>query len=123
MAYNYFPTNYQPMQYQQPTTTGLIWVQGEEAARAYLVAPGNTVVLWDSEKQVAYIKSADASGMPTIKILDYTIRQPQSPQKTPLSEKADYITREEFEALKSEINALREERKNEHEHDPAIPAV
>ena len=52
MAYNNFgfPVNYQPMQmYQQPqqmqmqqpqqTPTGLIWVQGEGAAKIYLVSP------------------------------------------------------------------------------------
>ena len=26
----------------------MIWVQGEEGARAYMVAPNSTVPLWDS---------------------------------------------------------------------------
>ena len=116
MAYNYFPNyfpNYQQNQNAGYQNTGLIWVQGEEAARAYLVAPGSTVVLWDSEKQVVYIKSADASGMPTIKVLDYTVRNAQAAQNPPLAGKMDYITREEFEALKSEIKALQEGVKDE----------
>jgi len=80
MAYNYgFPTTYQPVmqsnQYQyQPQQSyapaptqqaqGIIWVQGEAAAKAYPVAPGSNVLLMDSEGECFYIKSTDASGMP-----------------------------------------------------------
>jgi len=65
--------NQQYNQYPQQSN-GIIWVQGESGAKSYLVAPNCTVQLWDSESQTIYIKSADASGMPSIKILDYTIR-------------------------------------------------
>lgn len=75
---NYFPTNYQQF-YPQPQTNALTWVCGEEAARSWYVQPNSTVALWDSESQTIYLKSADASGMPTMKILDYTLRSPQKP--------------------------------------------
>ena len=53
----YYPQMYQP--YQQPqTNNGIIWVQGEAGAKSYLVAPNNTVQLWDSEDQKIYLKSA-----------------------------------------------------------------
>ena len=45
-----------PSQPQQTDPSGIIWVQGEAGAKAYLVAPGNTVQLWDSEDQVIYLK-------------------------------------------------------------------
>ena len=91
MAYNnYFPQTYQmpayypqqaqPQPPQQTQTQSLIWVQGEAGAKSYLVAPNSTVTLWDSEQSVIYIKSADASGMPSIKTLDYKIRG-NSPQE------------------------------------------
>lgn len=79
MAYNYaFPTTYQPMMnnsYQmqpqqsyapqpQSQPQGIIWVQGEAAAKAYPVAAGSNVLLMDSEGECFYIKSTDASGMP-----------------------------------------------------------
>jgi hypothetical protein len=77
--YNGFPATYQPM-YQQPyqqtqqqMNSNLIWVQGEAGAKSYLVAPNTTVPLWDSEAQKIYLKSADVSGMPSIKTLEYTI--------------------------------------------------
>ena len=67
-----------PMQQQQQQQAGLTWVQGEAGAKSFLVAPNTTVDLWDSEAQVIYLKSADASGMPSMKILDYTIRDDYS---------------------------------------------
>lgn len=114
MAYNnMFPTSYgyQPQiqpQYQPPQIQtqdcAPIWVQGEAGAKSYLVAPNKTIPLWDSEAQVIYLKSADASGMPSMKILDYTIRDAHSAPKTPLDNKeAEYVTHEELTALKAEI--------------------
>lgn len=88
---------------QQPaqTSSGLIWVQGESGAKSYLVAPGNTVLLMDSESQKFYIKSADASGMPQpLRIFEYAEVHPTQTQP----EQADkYVTREEFEKKINEI--------------------
>ena len=119
MAYNNgFPMNYPqypqqyPQQYQQPIPTpqpqnvgGPIWVSGEAGAKAFLVAPNTTVQLWDSENPVIYLKSADASGMPSIKVIDYTIRNAQNgPKKTPLeNEPKEYATKDDMAALKAEL--------------------
>lgn len=100
---NYFPTNYHPLYQHQPQVQGQpIWVQGEAGAKSYLVAPNNTVQLWDSESQTIYLKSADASGMPSIRILDYTIRQ-EAP-RTPVEAFKDH---DGIDGLKSEINGLK----------------
>lgn len=117
MAYNNgFPATYQPMyyqpQYQQPTVqqpnNGVIWVQGEAGAKSYLVAPNNTVQLWDSESQTIYLKSADASGMPTMKVLDYTIRESAStPSPAASSPSPQYATKEDLDALKGQIEGLK----------------
>lgn len=124
---NGFPATYQPMyyqNYQQPafqnqqlqqpaqTNSNLIWVQGEAGAKSYLVAPNNTVQLWDSERQTVYLKSADASGMPSMKILDYTIREaapaaapaPVAPANPPA-----YALKDDVDALYNQISALRAE--------------
>ena len=108
MAYfNGFPASYQPMypQYQQPAQNtqqnGIIWVQGEAAAKSYLVAPGQTVQLWDSEEKVIYLKSADASGMPSMKVLDYTIRGEAEAKPT------EYATKEDMAALSERIEKLK----------------
>ena len=118
--YNGFSATYQPvypvqqpvMQTQAQNQQGLIWVQGEQAAKSYLVAPNTTVQLWDSEEKVIYLKSADASGMPSMKILDYTIRGDANTQVvTPV---AEYATKEEVNALAEKIRGLREEVRKCH---------
>ena len=114
MAYNNgFPMGY-PQYYsvpapQQPNSS-IIWVQGEAGAKSYLVAPNNTVQLWDSERQTIYLKSADASGMPSMRILDYTFRDvPQGSQMAQKPVGVDFPTRDEFNALKGQIEAIRTE--------------
>lgn len=99
----------QPVQQQPQMNSNLIWVQGEAGAKSYLVAPNTTVQLWDSERQTIYLKSADASGMPSIKTLDYTIREmPQNNVSlTPNFDSKAFATREEVNALAEQINALK----------------
>lgn len=120
MAFNNgFPIGYQPAQIyyppqqaQQPQpqqNSGIIWVQGEAGAKSYLVAPNTTVQLWDSESQVIYLKSADASGMPSIKVLDYTIRDSAPKHPTPVGPQIDYATKDDVGALRGELNKLRDE--------------
>ena len=123
MANNYyFPAGYQPMQYypqnqqmvqqpqmqqpQQQAVTDIKWVQGEAGAKSYMVAPNTSVTLWDSESQVIYIKSANASGLPTMTVIDYTIRSDSS-QKRPAVATSDFATKEEVSFLRDEIEALR----------------
>lgn len=122
MAYNNgFPMSYPqytqqyPQQFQQPISTPqpqinqnqnnpIIWVSGEAGAKAYLVAPNTTVQLWDSEANCVYLKSADATGMPSMKILDYTIREGEKQQNTPLkNDMNNYATKEELNAFRTEI--------------------
>nr|DAE74823.1 MAG TPA: hypothetical protein [Caudoviricetes sp.] len=93
--------------YQQPQQSApIIWVQGEEGAKAYMVAAGNSVLLMDSENSVFYIKSTDASGMPQpLRIFDYTERGKQAPQKTETVDDK-FVTRAEFDALRARFDAL-----------------
>lgn len=115
MAYGYqnFQNYYQPMmdnlsQYrQQPPSQGIVWVQGEEGAKAYMVSAGNSVLLMDSETSSFYIKSTDQSGMPMpLRVFDYTERQPAPKQP---AVPAEYVTRKEFEEF---IASIRKETPN-----------
>lgn len=120
---NGYPATYQnpymsqpPYQYQTPTqhNNSLIWVQGEAGAKSYLVAPNTTVQLWDSESQTIYLKSADASGMPSMKVLDYTIRDnapanAPAVASAPLNSPSAYATKEDVEALYAQISGLKKE--------------
>ncbi len=95
--------NLAQMRAQQPAQQGMIWVQGEAAGKSYLVAPGNTVPLWDSERQTIYLKSVDNSGIPTMRILDYTERTQSIPTAAP---GVEYVTRAEYDALAKKVEAL-----------------
>lgn len=101
---------YQPMIQQtpqQPAQNGIIWVQGEEGAKAYMVAPGASVLLMDSENSSFYIKSTDQSGMPMpLRIFDYTERTAQRPVQAQVIPSEEYVTRAEFDALTARLDAL-----------------
>lgn len=98
-----------PQQPAQQQSAPIIWVQGEEAAKSYLCAPGNSVLLMDSEKSSFYIKTVDASGMPQpLRIFDYTERtaaQKQTTQATQV-QSGEFVTRAEFDALSARFDAL-----------------
>lgn len=105
--------------YQQPMmgqaaqqtqgTPSIIWVQGEEGAKAYMVAAGNSVLLMDSENSAFYIKSTDASGMPLpLRVFDYKERTTaaKTPPQTAQQLGVEFVTRAEFDALAARCAAL-----------------
>lgn len=62
--------------YQQPiNTSGMIWVGGEQEVQMYPIAPNNAVPLWDRSGKTVYIKSADATGRPSVLTYDLTERK------------------------------------------------
>lgn len=101
--------SYQP-QAQVPQASQqspILWVQGEEAAKAYMVAPGATVLLMDSEGQSFYLKSTDPQGMPLpLRIFDYVERTAQKPLEQPKISTGEFVTRREFEALAARVGEL-----------------
>lgn len=104
---NTFPTQ-QSVAPTQPTqgSSSLIWVQGEAGAKSYMVAPNNTVALWDSESQTVYLKSADASGMPSMRVLDYKIRE--SASTSPIKgSKTDFATKDEVFFIQKQIDEIK----------------
>lgn len=132
MAYTGFPATYQQVypqsypQFQQQNNP-FIWIQGGVAgAQSYQVAPNNTVVLWDSEEQSIYIKSADMQGKPSIRILDYTIRSeaPRTAQNALYGNDTQTPTKEDISALQSQIDSLKQqiEQLGGTAHEPALSA-
>ena len=102
MAYGYNLNPYYQPQIMTPTqqNTGIIWVQGENAAKAYPVSAGQSILLMDSEDSIMYIKSTDQSGMPHLRVFEYKERigtHKDTPQTT------EYISREEFNKFREEI--------------------
>lgn len=99
----YTPQSVTPV--QQPQNT-FVWIQGEEAARNYPVAAGNTVVLIDSDKPVMYMKTVDLSGKPQQMQVRYLVTKEEYEQLqngSNFSQNEDkYVTKEAFEKYVSE---------------------
>lgn len=102
---------------QNPVATGGVqWVSSEQEARGYLIAPNSAVALWDSTAPTVYLKQADASGKPTLKIYDLVERAEtasNAPQKTGV----EFVTRKEFDALAALVGELKGKKKRKVEED------
>lgn len=106
---------------QQPTSNqNLLYVQGESAAKSWMVGAGQSVLLMDSENPVFYIKSADNSGIPLpLRVFDYTERLQNTPQNAPQSPQSvqenlddKYVTRQEYDALQGKYMEILERLNN-----------
>lgn len=124
MAYNY--SGYVPQQYwnqQQPywsictpmptnnTSTNQMPAQnggsfaycmGIEGAKAFSIAPNQTVFLMDSNDPIAYIKSADMSGKQTLRIFDMVERSEETPHEEPKIDMSEYVKRSDIEGMISD---------------------
>ena len=105
----------QPMQNAQmpiqgQPTNDFLWVLNENEATSYPVAPNNTVTLWDKNLPTIYIKSVNAQGVPSMRILDFTERTVTAstmPATPHFSQNDNFVTIDSFNALKGDVEALR----------------
>lgn len=102
---------------QNPVATGGVqWVSSEQEARGYLIAPNSAVALWDSTAPTVYLKQADASGKPTLKIYDL-VERAETPRTAPQEKGVEFVTREEFERLASLVGEIKGKKKRKVEED------
>ena len=109
------PVQQMPIQnVPQPTPSNdMIWVLSEGEAQSYPVAPNNSVILWDKNSDVVYIKSVNAQNVPSFRVLDYKERTADNTPKTPVEHKCQcgdkFVLKKDFKVLQSEFDALRSE--------------
>lgn len=106
----------QPMvqQMQIPTQTNdMIWVLNENEATSYPVAPNNSVVLWDKNEPIIYVKSVNNQGMPSMRVLYFEERNAtpsNSPKNAPKTHEctcgSKYATKEQLNAVEGKINDI-----------------
>ena len=103
------PTQNAQMTMQGHPTNDFLWVLNENEATSYPVAPNNTVTLWDKNLPTIYIKSVNAQGVPSMRILDFTERSAAA-AKTPSMPSFDshnnFVTIDSFNALEAKFAAL-----------------
>ncbi len=112
----YIPQYQQPIQTNSapmPPTNDMIWVLNRNEADSYPVAPNNSVVLWDKSNPTIYVKSVNANGMPSMRVLDFVERNtdtPNSDENAPKPHKCmcgdKFATKEQIIDLKSKIDDL-----------------
>ena len=100
----------QPVQQPIQSNGGLIWVDNEEQAKNYLVAPNNVIPMFDKSSSAMYIKSADGAGMPTFKkykLIDVDEETPKNAPKTHECTCGDkFATKEQLSAVEGKINDI-----------------
>ena len=100
----------QPVQQPIQSNGGLIWVDNEEQAKNYLVAPNNVIPMFDKSSSAMYIKSADGAGMPTFKkykLIDVDEETPKNAPKTHECTCGDkYATKEQINDLRAKLDDL-----------------
>ena len=100
-------TNPAPMPIQTQPTNDMLFVLNENEASAYPVAPNNSVVLWDKNNKTFYIKTANAQGIPSMRILDFTERNTDTSNSSVNAPKTHECTCVDKYATKEQINDLR----------------
>lgn len=158
MAYgNYFPAPYQPNYYgqpnpyyqqmqnqqmqptqmsganqqiQQPTIqqSGFVLVQSEQEARAYPVAPGNSITFKDESQPYCYVKTMGFNQLDRPTFERYRLVKEDSPvtaQNAPTiadsvegDKDTTYALKSDLTAIWSELDALREKVKAQTEKKP-----
>ena len=111
-------------QYQAPmlptqmsgTNDERIWVQGEDAAKAYLMAPNSFVRLWDATDSIFYEKRTDQTGKPYMDTYTYE-KMPEMAPLTASERKGREGIVEKLNALERRISALEKENENDTEPD------
>ncbi len=102
---------------QNPVAQGGVqWVAGRPEAENWLIAPNSAIALWDSTAPVVYLKQADASGKPTLKVYDLVERLANAPEakKDP---GAEYVTRAELDKLAAIVAEIKAKKKRKVEED------
>ena len=104
------PMQTAPMPMQNQPTNDFLWVLNENEATSYPVAPNNTVTLWDKNLPTIYIKSVNAQGVPSMRVLDFVERTSATPTPTvgtAFDSPNNFVTLDSFNALKGDVEALR----------------
>ncbi len=122
----YHPSMPQQSYSPQPTQQvqqGIIWVDGEVGAKAYQMPAGwpvgTPIPLWGTNDQGIYLKSMNQMGMPNpLQKIHYQMEEMQQSQQalpvngTVSESHADYVTKDDLNAMRDEIKELLRQNQN-----------
>lgn len=105
------PAPIQQMQIQTAPIGDMLWVLNENEAVSYPVAPNNTVILWDKNDPVIYVKSVNAQNVPSMRILDFTeraVNASKMPSEHVCQCGKDFARKEDLKVLQARFDELQE---------------
>lgn len=89
----------QPFQQVSQPISQPQYVNGRQSADAFQMQPNTTVILWDSNEPIFYVKQADASGFCSIKSFRFTEVEDAAPVDV-----KEFVTKKEFDDFKNSLN-------------------
>lgn len=120
----------QGQQMQQPTIqqSGFVLVQSEQEARAYPVAPGNSITFKDETAPFCYVKTMGFNQLDRPTFERYRLVKEDAPSEARESpaareqpdptKNATYATKDDLAAVWDELDALKEKLKEQIEKKP-----
>jgi hypothetical protein len=111
---NQIPQIQQQMTQQAPSIQNggmFYFVNSQKEAEDWVVGAGQTVFFFDRNNSIFYIKTVAQNGLSQpIEVYEYSqrVEAPESTNKAQETSMDNYITRDEFEALKKELESLKE---------------
>lgn len=107
LSYNNMNNN---MQSKQNANNGnsinIVYVNGYEAAKDVILQPNQRVWIMNNNSNEFYIKTSDSMGVSTLECYEFQKIDKSAKENSILSKSVDYIKRDEFDALKTKIEAL-----------------
>lgn len=100
---SYTPQNYTPTTNPVMGQSGIIWISGLQEAQMYPIAPNNAVALWEKTGKTIYLKSADATGKPALRVYDLVERTDVPTEKT---EGDEYVKKSDFAAVVGAVKSF-----------------
>lgn len=103
-SYYYPQANQLTVQNRAPS--GINWVNGEEGAKAWVMAPNSNVILMDSMNDGRfYIKTCDSIGMCNLRMFNY--KEVINVQPVENANTVQYATKQDIKELRDLIDSMR----------------
>lgn len=103
---NWWPYSVSGGSWPKPNQNNLLKVQGPESAKAYQLGPNSTVVLFDANDPIFYLKATDDGGFATLRTFEFSERPPETIDVKPVE--SGYAGKDELEEIKKQLSDISE---------------
>lgn len=87
--------------------TNIVYVNGLDGAKNYYLPPNSNFALWDNDSSMIFHKQVDSTGRMTVLAYDVVLHEEKQKENPANINPNDYVSRKEFEALKSDLERFK----------------